>query len=80
MLKYAYKRSTEYKSNVDAMVGRIAEVSEEINNEKNKGLVLLDGDVWQARSHNNEVITKGTPVEIVQINSIILIVKKVNNH
>ena len=78
MKKYAYQRSTEYKSNVDAMIGRLSQVSEEINNENNTGLVSLDGDTWQARSLRNEVIPVGTLVEIVQVNSIILIVKKTN--
>ncbi|MDX1285024.1 MAG: NfeD family protein [Draconibacterium sp.] len=78
MKKYAYRRSTDYRSNVDAMVGRLAQVSEEISNENNRGLVMLDGDVWQARSHSNEVIPKGTLVEIVQVNSIILIVRKIS--
>ena len=78
MRRYAYQRSTDYKSNVDAMIGRYAQVTEEIDNENNRGLVSLDGDVWQARSHSNEIIPKGMLVEIVQVNSIILIVKKTN--
>ncbi|MBT3385097.1 MAG: NfeD family protein [Prolixibacteraceae bacterium] len=76
MKKYAYKRSDGFKTNIDAMVGRHAQVTEEINNENNRGLVSLDGDIWQARSQNNEVIPKGTLVEIIQINSIVLIVNK----
>lgn len=78
MKKYAYKRSDGFKTNIDAMVGRQAKVTEEIDNENNRGRVLLDGDNWQARSLHNEVVQKGTLVEIVQLNSIILIVKKVN--
>lgn len=78
MKKYAYRRSTNYQSNVDGMIGRIAEVCEEISNEKNQGLVRLDGDIWQARSFNSEPIPKGSSVEIIQINSIILIVKTTN--
>ena len=76
MKKYAYNRSQDYKSNADAMIGRVAQVSEEISNENNQGLVMLDGDIWQARSQSNEIIPKGTLVEIVQLNSIILIVKE----
>lgn len=80
MKRWAYRRSGDYRSNVDAMIGRIARVSEEISNENNRGRVTLDGDIWQARSLDNELIPEGASVEIVQINSIILIVKKVNNH
>ena len=78
MQKYAYKRSDGLKTNVEAMVGRTAQVTEEISNENNQGLVTLDGDIWQARSLGNETIPVGSFVEIVQLNSIILIVKPVN--
>lgn len=76
MKKYAYKRSDKQKTNVDAIVGRQALVTQEISNENNQGLVSLDGDIWQARSLNNDVIPKGTLVEILQLNSIILTVIK----
>jgi len=79
MKKWAYKRSSGFKSNMEAMVGRHALVTEEISNENNRGRLLLDGDSWQARSLSNEVIPQGTFVEIVQINSIILIVRKANS-
>jgi membrane protein implicated in regulation of membrane protease activity len=78
MKKYAYRRSDGFKTNIDAMVGRQVKVTEEIDNENNRGRVLLDGDNWQARTQLNEVIPTGTLVEIIQLNSIILIVKKVN--
>lgn len=78
MKKYAYHRSEDVKTNTDALVGRQATVTEEISNENNQGRVLLDGDNWQARSLSNETIPAGTIVEIVQLNSIILIVKKIN--
>jgi membrane protein implicated in regulation of membrane protease activity len=78
MKKYAYRRSVDLKTNNEAMVGRHAKVTEEISNENNRGRVLLDGDNWQARSLSNEEIPAGSIVEIVQLNSIILIVKKIN--
>jgi len=78
MKKYAYRRSGDIKTNNDALVGRQAKVTEEISNENNRGRVLLDGDNWQARSLSNEEIPAGSTVEIVQLNSIILIVKKIN--
>ena len=76
MKKYAYKRSDGFKTNLDAMIGRQAKVNEEIDNENNRGRISLDGDIWQARSLNNEIIPTGTTVEIVQLKSIVLIVKK----
>lgn len=78
MRKIAYKRSDDTKTNVDAMIGRLATVSEEISNENNRGRVSLDGDDWKARSLDNDVIPAGTTVEIVQLNSIVVTVKKIN--
>ena len=78
MMRFAYKRSDGSKTNIDAMVGREAKVIEEINHENNRGRVSLDGDVWQARSLGNEVIPSGSSVEIVELKSIVLIVKKIN--
>lgn len=78
MKKYAYRNSEGFNSNANAMIGRLAQVTEEISNENNQGLVSLDGDVWKARSLGNEIIPKGSIVEIVQLNSIIVIVKKSN--
>ncbi len=78
MMKFAYKRSDGFKTNIDAMVGREAKVIEEIDHENNRGRISLDGDVWQARSYSNEVIPAGSYVEIVQLKSIVLIVKKIN--
>ncbi len=77
MKKIAYNHSEDRKTNIDAMVGRYAKVTEEISNENNRGRVLLDGDNWQARSLSNDEIPTGSTVEIVQLNSIILIVKKI---
>ncbi|NQU86783.1 MAG: NfeD family protein [Mariniphaga sp.] len=73
--KFAYSRSHNVPTNVDAMVGKKAKVIESIDNLENQGRVLLDGDDWQARSDNNEKILNGTAVEVVRIESIILIVK-----
>lgn len=77
MKKVAYKYSEGRKTNVDAMIGRLAKVTENISNENHRGRVLLDGDNWQARSLDNDEIPAGTTVEIVQLNSIVLIVKKI---
>ncbi|MFV0592274.1 MAG: NfeD family protein [Draconibacterium sp.] len=78
MRKIAYKRSDDTKTNIDAMIGRFATVSEEISNENNRGRVSLDGDNWKARSLGNDVISAGSVVEIVQLNSIVLTVKEIN--
>lgn len=79
MLKWFYKKSDPVKTNIDAMHGRTAIVSETIDNANNKGRVQLDGDDWKARSANNEIIVKGTLVEIVKTESILTIVTPIKN-
>lgn len=77
MKKFAYKKSDFTETNVNAMIGKHAKVMEAIDNLNNKGRVVLDGDDWKARSQNNELIPANSLVEIVQVNSIILIVKTI---
>ena len=72
---FAYKRSHNVSTNVEAMIGKQAKVVEPIDNLKNQGRVVLDGDIWQARSEDNEIIPADAIIEIVEVRSIILIVK-----
>lgn len=71
-----YKKSGEVKTNVDALVGRKAVVSERIAGEFNSGRVKVDGDDWKAVSSGAESIEVGEVVEITAVNSVILTVKR----
>jgi membrane protein implicated in regulation of membrane protease activity len=46
-------------------------------NDKNKGRVKLAGDDWRAESFDNAPIDLGKQVEVVKVNSTILIVKTI---
>ena len=74
--KFFYKKGQEVKTNVDALVGRRAIVTERIEGELHAGRVKIDGDDWKAVSLDTEPIEVGTAVEITAINSVILTVKK----
>jgi membrane protein implicated in regulation of membrane protease activity len=51
-----------------ALVGRPAMVLERIANNEGVGCVKIDGEVWTARSYDeNEVIEAGERVEVVEI-------------
>lgn len=76
MMKVMTRKKNVPKSGVEALIGRIAIVEEDIKPEINSGRVIIDGDSWKAVSENNEVICKGEKVEVMSINSIILTVKK----
>ena len=75
ILKYASK--TDIKTNVDALVGKIGKVTEDINNDLDVGRINVEGDSWKAVSANDEIITVGAHAEVLEVNSTILIVKLV---
>lgn len=74
-LRLLNKKKDELPTNADALVGRKAIVSETIDVDQNTGRVAIDGDDWKAVSASGERIEKGTRVEIVSRDSIILTVK-----
>lgn len=74
--KFFYKKGQEVKTNVEALVGRRAIVTERIEGELHAGRVKIDGDDWKAVSTDTEPIEVGAAVEITAINSVILTVKK----
>ena len=75
VVKFLLKKKDEVLTNADAIVGRIAVVTEEINPEKNTGRVKIDGDDWKAESSN--IIPVGEKVEVISRESIILNVKSI---
>lgn len=70
------RKSKDVKTNVDALIGRTAVVSETIDPEKNTGRVAVDGDDWKAVTADGTIINKGEKAEIVSRDSLILTVKK----
>ncbi len=75
--KYGYRKD-KIKTNQDALINKNGIVTEEIHPMKNTGRIKIDGDDWKAKSLNNEIIHVGTIVTVVEIESIVLIVKSLN--
>ena len=75
MLKYAYKKSDKVKTNVEALEGKVGKVIVKIDASKNQGRISIDGDDWKAESINDEIIPVGERVEVLKIDSTLLIVK-----
>lgn len=67
------------KTNVESMKGKVGKVTTDIDNVDAKGMVMIDGVEWTARSQQNDTILKGTLVEVVSVEGVKVIVKKVNN-
>ena len=74
MLKFLDRNSKDVKTN--ALVGRKGVVSERIDASQHTGRVAIDGDDWKAVSQDGSVIEKGTQVEVVKLDSIIVTVKQ----
>ncbi len=75
IVKFLLKKKDEVLTNADAIIGRQAIVTEEINMDKNTGRVKLDGDDWKAVTDSSEVLPIGEKVEVISRDSIILKVK-----
>ena len=75
VVKFLLKKKDEVLTNADAIAGRIAVVTEEINPHKNTGRVKIDGDDWKAEA--SDIIPVGEKVEVVSRESIILNVKSI---
>ena len=74
------KRITKVKSsptNSDRYVGMTGVVKTRINNESSTGQVIVNGDVWSARSQDNSPIDEGIKVVIKDIKGVKLIVSPV---
>jgi len=71
-----FSTSKIQKTNADRCIGDTAVVIEEINNLEAKGQVKVDGNIWTARSENNDIIPAGEKVTVMKIEGVKLIVKK----
>ena len=78
VIRYLDKKSKDVKTNAEALIGRIGIVSERIDASQHTGRVAIDGDDWKAVTEDGSVIEKGTDVEIIKMESIIVTVKKRN--
>ena len=74
-LAVKYVNNKTEKTNVDSIIGRTAKVVTEIDNVNAKGMVVIDGVEWTARSKDNRVIPKETLVEVVEVSGVKVIVK-----
>ncbi|MBQ7898045.1 MAG: NfeD family protein [Clostridia bacterium] len=64
-------------TNADALIGKIGIVTEDIDNITFKGQVKVRGQVWTAVSVNGESINDGEEVEVLAIEGVKLICKKI---
>lgn len=75
-----YMQNHAIKTNVDEYIGKCVNVCIEIDNTKECGEVIMNGEHWMARSSEHSVIPAGTRVEIVEVQGNKLIVKETARH
>ena len=63
-------------TNVYTIIGKKAVVSLTIDNVKGQGQIKIDGDIWSAKTENDEIISEGSAVEILRIEGVKAIIKK----
>ncbi|MCC0646126.1 MULTISPECIES: NfeD family protein [unclassified Clostridioides] len=78
--KKIVKKDKTYKSNTNlqAMISKKGVVTEEISPNQT-GLVVVEHETWTAISIDDEKIDKGSTVEVLKIEGVKLVVKKVNS-
>ncbi len=70
--KFLFKKPYE-PTNTDLIIGKTAIVSEEIDNDMQKGEVKIAGKLWSARSQDGSIIEKDTKVTVVKIEGVKII-------
>lgn len=65
------------KTNVDALLGRRARVTQDFEPSLRLGRVAIDGDDWRAECTTDRALRQGDIVEIVRVDSNTLIVKPI---
>lgn len=65
------------KTNAYSIIGKQAIVTEDINPQKGLGQVTIEGEIWSAKTVQEEKIKKGQEVEITAIQGVKAIVKPI---
>ena len=76
-VKYIYKQ--KIATNADSLIGLTAVVEEDIDNFKSKGLVKVKGQMWSARSKDDQTIESGKKIKILKIEGVKLIVEPIED-
>ncbi|MCM1989858.1 NfeD family protein [Oceanirhabdus seepicola] len=76
IIKKLIKSKEETRTNCSLLIGESGVVTEDIDNIRGLGAVKIKGNVWTARSSNDENITKDTIVIIERIEGVKLIIRK----
>ena len=74
--RLVFNKGEKVTTNIDAIIGKRGVVCLDIEADDDNGRVMIDGLDWRAKSVDNEPLPKGTKVEVVERESVILTVKR----
>ena len=64
-------------TNADRVIGAEAQVTQDIDNVHGKGMVIIRGMTWSARSEDGLPITAGTMVKVLRIEGVKVFVERI---
>ncbi len=68
--KFVSKKEKKIETNAYSIIGEKAIVTKEINSLKGVGQININGDIWSAKTENDQVIPSGTAVKILRIDGV----------
>ena len=71
-----YLKVGKTRTNADSLIGEIGLVTEDIDTIKAKGQLEIRGQIWSAKTRDEDLIPKDTVVEILAIEGVKLVVKR----
>lgn len=74
-IAHKYFNTKVQPTNADRIIGAAAQVTEEIDNLRGQGAVVIGGMTWTARSNENTVIPVGATVQVLRIEGVKVIVE-----
>ena len=74
--KYSSEKDSK-KTNAFSIIGKEAIVTEDIDSINGKGQIKIGGEIWSAKTDNNEIIPKDNKVEILSIDGVKVLVKAI---
>jgi len=80
MLKYAYRKVKVTATNVYRLHHRRGYVSQPSEGPRNRCRVNIEGEDWMAETPELEALSAGQPVEVVKVDSTLLIVSPLINN
>ncbi len=72
-----FTNSKTISTNINSLIGKTGIVVKEIDNLASIGQVKVNGELWSAKSIDNQIISENTKVEIIKIDGVKLIVKTI---